>query len=211
MIDIHPPHQPVHTWKDFLIHMSAICLGLLIAIGLEQSVEYIHQRRELRVARDEMRAEIDDDNVIAERNMQSIHDLQARLNSNMALLLAHRGTDKPLTGKLDFTWSFTKTRYAALKSTLPSGVLSLMPHRELEEYDYIYAVNEIVMIQAQDWGNSVEVAKAIASRSPDGQLSPQDTNELITAISQTQGQLAFTERLISFAQADLKQRPVPGQ
>ena len=51
MLEVHAPHETVHTWKDFFIHMATIVLGLLIAIGLEQTVEAIHhsrQRRELR-------------------------------------------------------------------------------------------------------------------------------------------------------------------
>jgi hypothetical protein len=53
MLDIHPPHEAAHTWKDFFIHIATIVVGLLIAVGLEQTVEVIHhahQRRELREA-----------------------------------------------------------------------------------------------------------------------------------------------------------------
>ena len=210
MIDIHPSTHAANTWREFFIHIATIVLGLLIAIGLEQAVQYIHERRELRTAREELRAEVDEDSQIAVRNMQSIHDLQARLNADMALLLAHRATNKPLTGKLDFTWLFFKTRYAALNSNQLSGSLTLMPHRELEQYDFIFAVNEAIMTQANGWNNSIELAKAIAARSPDGQLSPQDTSELISAISQTQGQLAYTETLIGFFQSSLKRYPIPG-
>ena len=39
MLDVHPPHNPTHTWRDFFIHIATIVIGLLIAIGLEQSVE----------------------------------------------------------------------------------------------------------------------------------------------------------------------------
>ena len=46
MLDVHPPHEAAHTWKDFLIHIATICIGLLIAIGLEQTVETIHHRRQ---------------------------------------------------------------------------------------------------------------------------------------------------------------------
>jgi len=49
-MDVHPPHAPLHTWKDFWIHLGTITIGLLIAIGLEQSVEalhHLHQRRAL--------------------------------------------------------------------------------------------------------------------------------------------------------------------
>jgi hypothetical protein len=46
MLDVHPPHSPTHTWKDFLIHVGTICVGLLIAVGLEQTVEAVHRQRE---------------------------------------------------------------------------------------------------------------------------------------------------------------------
>jgi hypothetical protein len=51
MLDVHPPHHPTHTWRDFLIHIATIVVGLVIAIGLEQTVEFVHrahQRQELR-------------------------------------------------------------------------------------------------------------------------------------------------------------------
>ena len=50
MLDVHPPHVSTHTWRDFFIHIATICIGLLIAVGLEQTVEAIHrhhQRQEL--------------------------------------------------------------------------------------------------------------------------------------------------------------------
>ena len=44
MLDVHAPHQTVHTWKDFLIHIAAITIGLLMALGLESTVEWLHHR-----------------------------------------------------------------------------------------------------------------------------------------------------------------------
>jgi hypothetical protein len=204
MLDVHPAHHAAQTWRDFFIHIATIVLGLLIAVGLEQTVEYIHHRRELTTAREELRVEVEQDSAIADRNTKAIHELQAKLNADMALLLAHRATGKPLTGKLDLTWTFTKTYYAALKSNQLSGALTLMPSAELEFYDFNSAVQEAIMTQAADWNGTIEVAKAIAARSPDGQLSPQDTNELISAISQAQGKLAYTETLIGFFNAGRK-------
>ena len=44
MLDVHPPHAPTHTWRDFFIHIATITVGLLIAVGLEQAVEFLHHR-----------------------------------------------------------------------------------------------------------------------------------------------------------------------
>jgi hypothetical protein len=48
MLDVHPPHAPTHTWRDFLIHIATICVGLLIAVALEQAVEAMHRDHERR-------------------------------------------------------------------------------------------------------------------------------------------------------------------
>ena len=53
MLDIHPAHHAATTLREFCIHLATIILGLLIAIGLEQSVEalhHLHQRHELETA-----------------------------------------------------------------------------------------------------------------------------------------------------------------
>lgn len=51
MLDTHAPHEAVRTWKDFFVHIAIIVVGLVIAVGLEQTVEVIHrghERSELR-------------------------------------------------------------------------------------------------------------------------------------------------------------------
>jgi len=55
MHEVHAPHQTVHTWKDFLVHIAAIALGLLMAIGLENAVEYIHHRHQSEMIEAQMR------------------------------------------------------------------------------------------------------------------------------------------------------------
>jgi hypothetical protein len=62
MIDIHPPHHGAMTRRDILTHIAIVVLGIFIAIGLEQTVEYIHhidQRHQLEHnLRDELRADV---------------------------------------------------------------------------------------------------------------------------------------------------------
>src|SRR5882757_6824641 len=48
MLDVHPAHHAASTWRDFFVHIATIVLGLLIAIGLEQTVEYFHHQHQLR-------------------------------------------------------------------------------------------------------------------------------------------------------------------
>src|SRR5579864_5518062 len=57
MLDVHPAHHAASSWKEFFIHIATIVLGLLIAVGLEQTVEHFHHRREVSEVREELRGE----------------------------------------------------------------------------------------------------------------------------------------------------------
>lgn len=56
VLEVDMPY-PTHTWKDFFIHIATISVGLLIAIGLEQSVEALHHVHERHVLIDDFHAE----------------------------------------------------------------------------------------------------------------------------------------------------------
>jgi len=59
MLDVHPPEHAAHSWRDFFIHIATICVGLLIAVALEQSVEALHRHHEAAGLREELRGESD--------------------------------------------------------------------------------------------------------------------------------------------------------
>jgi hypothetical protein len=46
MIDIHPPQHAPMTRREFFTHLFIVILGILIAIGLEQTVEALHHWHE---------------------------------------------------------------------------------------------------------------------------------------------------------------------
>ena len=57
MLEVHPAHHAANSWKEFFIHIATIVLGLLIAVGLEQTVEYFHHRRQVAEVREDLRGE----------------------------------------------------------------------------------------------------------------------------------------------------------
>ena len=80
MLDVHPLQHASHTWRDFFVHIATICVGLLIAIALEQTVEAMHrhhERTQLREALDrESHQILDDTQKVSESEIVSV----ARLN-----------------------------------------------------------------------------------------------------------------------------------
>jgi hypothetical protein len=57
MLDVHAPHEAIHTRSGFVLHITTITIGLLIAIGLEQTVEYFHHRSMVRETRQALEEE----------------------------------------------------------------------------------------------------------------------------------------------------------
>ncbi len=54
-MEIHKPHA-AKTWKEFFIELGTIVIGILIAIALEQTVDYFRHVNQLRTVRGELAA-----------------------------------------------------------------------------------------------------------------------------------------------------------
>jgi hypothetical protein len=53
-LDVHAPHHRIEGWKDFLVHLLTISVGLLIAVGIEGCVELHREHKLVREARETM-------------------------------------------------------------------------------------------------------------------------------------------------------------
>lgn len=140
MLDVHAPHESIHTWKSFFIHIATIVIGLLIAIGLEQSVEYIHHRHQLQEARRELLIEVDENLHLIELNIESSRKTSLALDADIAMLRAKQSSNSPVAMKLDYTWHPNDTQDGGWQAAKQSGALSLMPHEELRRYTRVYTV-----------------------------------------------------------------------
>ena len=92
MLDVHPAHHAAGSWREFFIHITTIVLGLLIAIGLEQTVEYFHQVAELR---ESLRAEREENRLRFAENTASFRFVAEELKNNFIVpreLQRHPGT-----------------------------------------------------------------------------------------------------------------------
>ena len=57
MLDVHPVHGSVSGWRDFLVHIVIVAIGLLLALGLGQTVEFIHHRYQVIETRHALKQE----------------------------------------------------------------------------------------------------------------------------------------------------------
>jgi len=135
MLDVHPPHESVHTWKDFLIHIATIVVGLIIAVGLEQSVEGIHhhhQREELREAllQDNQKA-LRDDQELEREARNRVQWLTARINDVVTALHTHSQPHTIALLPISFTSVPVDPNWKAAKS---SNLIEVLPQQDVKAF-----------------------------------------------------------------------------
>jgi hypothetical protein len=97
MLDVHPPHESIHTWKSFFIHIATIVIGLFIAVGIEQTVEMFHHRHVREQLEEQMREVFSSDVQSDALALRQLGDLRAYLLQLRAAISAR------LDGKSDQT------------------------------------------------------------------------------------------------------------
>jgi hypothetical protein len=149
-VDVSPPQQPIHSWKDFLLHLLTITIGLFIALTLEAAIESMHHRHLVRAARANLQGEVAEN-----RKLYAINVLKLQLNRNQ---LAHdieqlrelRDGRKLDNANLSWAWDWNSYRDAAWKTAHESGAVSYMDPELISTYSTVYA--------QQDYVNATAVA-----------------------------------------------------
>jgi hypothetical protein len=142
MLDVHPAHHAATTWKEFLIHIATIVLGLLIAIGLEQTVEHFHNRREVAKVRRELQGERDGNKENVKAETLNWRWETAELQNNL-LVLAYlqqhpRTPPDKLPGALIWYHQSAAHNQAVWDAAKASNVTTLMDRDEVENYEFLY-------------------------------------------------------------------------
>jgi len=138
MLDVHPPHETTHTWKDFFIHIATIVVGLLIAIGLEQTVEAIHNHHARHQLLEDIHEELvtnQENNRLTQHNLTSLRAYLVALNR----VLMDRRAGKPNfvdpAMEKGRQYAGYGSSMAAWQSAKESGRASLLPGKQIRLYD----------------------------------------------------------------------------
>ena len=189
MLDVHAPQGPAHSWRDFLVHIAAIAIGLLLALALENLVEYVHERHQLTQARRELALELAENRRIWTANVTEASRLGQELNADLKAIQAVRSHAPAGSGAFDYSVRFYATRDGPWQAVRQSGALELMPHEELQTYAWFHGILTSVMESMHAFETSVHIGGAIAASAPPEKLSEHDLNELADKTMEAQGRL----------------------
>ena len=184
MLDVHPPHSATHTWKDFFIHIATIVVGLIIAVGLEQVVERVHQHYELRETREALEGEREANRRHLEVNTRHWLEIDAGLRNDLLVLDAvrhHSGmAQADLPGDLNYNQSPFEYDRAVWDAAEKNGMTRLMPLKEANEDQAFYQLAEEMSEQSlHEWDAVNDQRRLLLIDSDPTHLAPDQLEETI--------------------------------
>ena len=192
-MDIHKP-KAWHGGAEFLKEIGTIVIGVLIALGAEQTVEWVHVRTQVGEARAALRDEIGRDVMFAAEAAEEDHCIDAWLG--LVAAWAKGGPRPDLRGTTTMLPIFPTTVWDLAKT----GAVSHMPLKEQLAYAQFYFflenANGIAQHKRQD-------GQKLSSYQNQETLTPDQSRSLLETIAYAQPLVHAEEKnapsLVEFA------------
>jgi hypothetical protein len=196
-MDIHAPHEPIHNWRDFALHLTIVTIGLFIALSLEALVEHIHNRHLVAEARANIRQELENNHEAAQ---QDLGYLQQYIDRSMASIVTiHKliADQKHFHGSLSYTMRFNSPSDAAWSTARDTGALGFMPYNEVQGYSDIYQEQKVVTDQSIEIFHRQTLAIAPALMYDGfGDIPPDQTEALLHDTTATLIELTVLKQVV---------------
>jgi hypothetical protein len=195
-------------WRDFLLHLVTITIGLLIALSLEGLVEWQHHRHLVHDAEASLHAEIKSNADGLEGVLADLHKRQATLAHDVSVLsyIASNGKypdDKNMA--VDFRIvTFDSVSWTTAQST---GALSYMPYDLAKDYAGIYTAQDLLTATEQQAARDAVLSIGSFINAPDNGPPPshEEAEATIQKIEALQGQLMLVDSAMKGLSAQYKQ------
>jgi hypothetical protein len=138
-MEIHPPHGPIQTKKEFFVHLSMITIGILIALSLDGLITWLHHRSLVGEARENILTEVRKNKETVDQTLPELKKREEELNHIITLarqIEMDPGSFK--NGTMGVDWSSHELYTTAWKTASTSGAVTYMTYDELQRYTDAY-------------------------------------------------------------------------
>jgi hypothetical protein len=155
-MEIHGPEGPTNSFKDFLIHIVIVTIGILIALGLEGIREAIHVHHVVRDARENFSAELQGNRDHLDKELKHDSEMLTNIDQIIADLPKLRKNPTELRARVAKVYPsgyfFSSSRW---ESALSTGALGHMSVDEVNRYAEVnFLVHAYTALESQtntDW------------------------------------------------------------
>ena len=142
-VEIHPPHQPIHSVRDFVLQLATITVGVLIALSLEGLVEWNHYRTLVREARETIAREIADNKKELDGALADLDTRQKDLDAAIRLANELVEAKKSEIRQVSLGFFFAELSTASWQSAERTGAVAHMDYSEVQEYSRLYGTQQL--------------------------------------------------------------------
>jgi hypothetical protein len=143
-LDVHAPHQSIHTWKDFFVHLTTITIGLLIALSLEGAVEWSHHRHLVHEALEKTYFEIRNNRKLLAADLTEIREDLIRTQTDLKILVGLRSAQKLEPASLEYHIDWSSFADSAWRTAEATGAVNYMDYQTAQDLADVYAQQRIV-------------------------------------------------------------------
>ena len=200
MFDVHTPHETARTWKDFFIHIAIITIGLLIAIGLEQTVEYFHHRHQAAEMAKNLIQESIENRDVAQFDLARFDEIDRVLQINMAKLFAIRASASrqpfvPTPLPANVTYALGDTAWVTMRD---SALLPIVPMLLVKNYWKLEFTNQRLSLYTSASSESrVRLNSLLNLHGETDVLTLKEIDDLLLAYSDYRAHLTRTRSLLT--------------
>jgi hypothetical protein len=161
-MDIHPPHGPARSIKEFLLQLLTVTVGILIALSLEGMLEWRHHEHLVHGAEANLAMEIRENRASLERGLQQMDKIQAQLANilNAVHTLQADRNAKLKPEDLGLEVSITTLQSSGWSATSVTGAIGYMRYDAVEQYTAIYDLQQEYMTAQQKSVDSLVVLES---------------------------------------------------
>jgi hypothetical protein len=199
VIEVHPPTEPMHGWRDFLLHLLTITIGLLIALSLEGCVEWQHHRHLVHDAEASLGREIASNARDMAANLEGVRNEQRLLSQDVAVLKKIIANPKVQNhDSMSIRFNIRGFNDVSWKTAQSTGAFGYMPYSQAQEYSDIYdqqhEIDDAEHLAVRD--TVVSVAPFLNAKDDDPNPSAAEAAAIKSHIEILQGQLSLVENLM---------------
>jgi hypothetical protein len=168
MLEAHAPHEPIHSWKGFFISIGAIAIGLLLALGLQQTAEAIHQGHERVQLERAIHATLELDVQLYARNAAQLRRLNAHLSELLEAITAKlHGNPSPVQPSLRDPRVRAFLLYPGLApydAAQMDGTVTVLRVEEIRLYSRLSLVRDAMKFSRDHWVEQTAQLEAFQKR-----------------------------------------------
>ena len=186
MIEVHAPHERINGFRDFLLHLLTITIGLLIALGLEAFATHIEHNHLRDEAEGTLKRELADNRKDVASTMAQI----ARDKENLVAADKYLKMQSP-KGSLTLQFNMSTLNNASWSTASATGALSFMDYLRVEQFANAYQRQaDFLALQNRTFGDFLNmeshVTYALDLKKPDSPAVEEAKREVALTMGQLQ-------------------------